>query len=247
MTGRNIYLIEDEVLTIENLTLILTQAGYEIIGSAMSGEEALVEIPRLKPDLVIIDVRLSAGGGQFNGIQTAHELDKVFQVPYLFLTGLEDQVTFNQTLQTKAYTRVSKPFNESDLIFSVSRALENNPGTRAAEKSTALQEFLLVKSGAQHLKIMVRDIQYVEADKAYLHIFTLDGKKHTASMSLAQFERNYHFPDLLRVSRSHFVNVRHIDYFEEPSTLVVHATPINVGKTYRKGVKNLLPFLRTGL
>ena len=246
MTRPAIFLIEDDVTTIQNLSLTLKKAGYTVAGSALSGEEALAAIPTLQPDLVLIDIDLRRGEGCLDGTQTARQLQAIYPVPVIFLTAQDDPATLRRTLQTEAEAFIFKPFNETELIFTIDKTLSRAvKGVGQGQANPALKEFLLVKKGNQYTKVKISDILFVQAEKMYLSIHTVGGEEYVASIPLAQFERNYDFPDLIRISRSHFVNIRHSDSYEEPSTLMVAGKAFILGKTYRKVIKDLLPFLRT--
>jgi CheY-like chemotaxis protein len=117
-----IYLVEDERLVAQDLREILESHGYQVIGNATSGTEAIEEIKQLHPDVVIMDVRIE---GELNGIEVAIIVQSHFQkpVPVVFLTGFSEQ-TFDYLKVIEDYIYINKPFKEHILIAAVQRALE---------------------------------------------------------------------------------------------------------------------------
>ena len=117
-----IFIVEDETIIVEDLKERLTEAGFDVIGTAISGNQAIDEIKRLKPDLVIMDVRIA---GELNGIEVAIIIQSYFdgRMPVVFLTGFSSSA-FNYLKVLPDYIYLNKPFNASTLLKAVQRALQ---------------------------------------------------------------------------------------------------------------------------
>ncbi|WP_252259569.1 response regulator [Erythrobacter aurantius] len=61
MTSPRILIVDDHQLAREGLSAVLSQGGYDVVGLAASGEEAIELAARLAPDIVLMDVRLGDG------------------------------------------------------------------------------------------------------------------------------------------------------------------------------------------
>jgi DNA-binding NarL/FixJ family response regulator len=120
--GAWIFLVEDEALVIEDLQRRLIQHGYEVVGTAGSGQDAIDGIKRTAPDVVIMDVRIA---GELNGIEVAIIAQSHFDyvLPVIFLTGFSEG-TFSYLKILPDYLYINKPFKESVLIQAVERALK---------------------------------------------------------------------------------------------------------------------------
>jgi DNA-binding LytR/AlgR family response regulator len=243
MNTPRIYLLEDDVLTIENLSLILEQEGFQIAGSARSGEAALAQIPGLQPDLVLVDIDLSMGEGKLDGIDTIRQLHATYSVPCIFLTAQKDGLTLRKSLQSEAIGFINKPFVKSEVIFAIERALKQAESVDSSPPSSQ-PDYLLIPQGTRHIKVLISDIYYLTAANQYLSIHLHSGKQYVASLSLGQFEKQYLTHDLIRISREHIVNLKYLTGFEAPARLLLGKESFEVGKTYRKAVKKRLPFLR---
>ena len=64
-----ILIVEDEMVIAANISLQLSEMGYEVVGILPRGEEALIQIKENQPDIVIMDIQLK---GELDGIETAH-------------------------------------------------------------------------------------------------------------------------------------------------------------------------------
>src|SRR4026207_43778 len=85
-----IFIVEDEKIVAEDLRSLLQNRGYNVIGMVSSGHEAVSEIKRLSPDLVLMDVRIQ---GELNGIEVAIVIQSLFEnpIPIVFLTGFAEK------------------------------------------------------------------------------------------------------------------------------------------------------------
>jgi two-component system, response regulator PdtaR len=107
-----ILLVEDEVFVAMDAEAILTAAGYEIVGNAVSGDEAVAKVASLAPDLVLMDIRLI---GERDGIDAAHEIKRSFGTPIIFVTANTDPITQARAMQAQPVAIVPKPFTPDTL------------------------------------------------------------------------------------------------------------------------------------
>jgi CheY-like chemotaxis protein len=116
-----IFVVEDEKIVAEDLRTLLQSKGYQVIGVVTSGHEAVSEIKRLEPDLVLMDVRIQ---GELNGIEVAIVIQSLFDhpIPIVFLTGFAEK-SFNYLKVLNNYIYINKPFNEHELFAAIDRAI----------------------------------------------------------------------------------------------------------------------------
>jgi CheY-like chemotaxis protein len=79
-------IVEDEVITALSLRIELEQHGYEVVGSATSGQSAVEMAGSTTPDVVIMDIHLD---GSIDGIQAAETIRERWGIPVLFFTGFD--------------------------------------------------------------------------------------------------------------------------------------------------------------
>ncbi len=120
MSEPRIYVVEDEALIAMDLCDRLRSLGYEICGKAARAERALEEIPRLKPDLVLMDIQL---GEALSGIDVATRLRPVVDVPIVFLSAFSDDTLVQSAVEAGAFGYLVKPFEERELNATLQAAL----------------------------------------------------------------------------------------------------------------------------
>jgi response regulator NasT len=109
-TSKRILIAEDETLIRMDLAEMLRESGYEVIGEATNGEEAVVLAQELKPDLVILDVKMP----KLDGISAAETIVKLS--PVLMLTAFSQKDLVERALDAGVMAYVVKPFTIDDLI-----------------------------------------------------------------------------------------------------------------------------------
>lgn len=121
MTGETIQIVEDESLIVLHLTQILESAGYRIVYPASSGERALRALEMSPvPDLILMDILLA---GSLDGIETAREIRKHYDIPIIFLTACADISRIEEAKSVSPYGYISKPFLQKDILDAVEHAL----------------------------------------------------------------------------------------------------------------------------
>ncbi|MEL6675450.1 MAG: response regulator transcription factor [Bacteroidota bacterium] len=254
-----IFLVEDETLNQDIINAHLEDLGYGLHNKSRSGEEALALIEQQPPDLALLDIDLRRGRGTMDGIELAMALRKKYTFPIIFITAFQDVQTYERTRKVKPDGYLTKPISPAGLLSSIEKALEEasnrliNPQPLPEEdqweldsegKSYLLEDDLFIKIQSVYQKVPVSSIQYIQADANYLKIFTEKGKI-VVTTNLSNFTRQFEHPTLLRVSRSHIINVNFIESFEDMHTVVVAGQVIPIGKTYRGAVQERFRFIKT--
>ena len=137
-----ILIVDDHPVVLAGLTSMLgTQAGMEVVGSAASGEEAL-DMLRLRPaDLVLHDLRMPG----MNGIDTLHALKRAkINVRVIILTSFETDEDIYRAVQAGAQGYLVKDAPQSDMIEAIwavhagKRYFPRHIASRLAERMTRI-------------------------------------------------------------------------------------------------------------
>ncbi len=91
-----IQIVEDESIVAFDIQHRLAFLGYQTAGVASSGEEAIRLAGEVRPDLVLMDIRLK---GPMDGVQAAEAIRTVHDVPIIFLTAYADDETLERDLR----------------------------------------------------------------------------------------------------------------------------------------------------
>jgi two-component system cell cycle sensor histidine kinase/response regulator CckA len=120
MEKKKIFVVEDESIVSLEIQSRLKSLGYAVAGSAASGDEAIRKVVNLKPDLVLMDIRIK---GDIDGIETASKIKVLYDVPIIFLTAYADEATIQRAKITDPFGYILKPFEERELHTNIEIAL----------------------------------------------------------------------------------------------------------------------------
>ena len=98
---------------------ILRDNGFEVVGEAGDGETAVALATELRPDLVIMDVKMP----QLDGISAAERLSKNHIAPVVLLTAFSQKELVERASEAGALAYVVKPFTPNDLLPAIEIAL----------------------------------------------------------------------------------------------------------------------------
>ena len=159
-TAQRILIVEDQRLIAADIESTLKKLGYLVVGNVSSGEDAISKSDQLRPELVLMDVRLR---GEMDGIQAAEIVRDRFNVPVVFLTAHADEETILRAKKTTPYGYLVKPFNDRELRATIEIAFYTHRMERALADERARRH------AAEEFKVLVDGV------KDYA-IFMLDGK-----------------------------------------------------------------------
>lgn len=109
---KTILIVEDEGVVALDLQSRLIEMGYHVPEIFDNGKDLLEHGPDYFPDLVIMDIMIK---GELDGIQTAHKLREILDIPIIFLTAYSDEITFQRAKFSDAYAFLIKPFDRREL------------------------------------------------------------------------------------------------------------------------------------
>ena len=127
MTMTTILVVENEAIVAMDLAAKLRQLGYEVAGMAAEGETAVALAFRLRPHLVLMDIRLE---GPMDGIEAAEAIRSQYDVPVVYLTAHSDAATLGRAKLTGPFGYILKPFEERELAIQIEMALYQHQADR---------------------------------------------------------------------------------------------------------------------
>ena len=116
----SILIVEDEALVASYIEEVLAESGFRVAGVASSGPEALSLAEETRPQLALVDIRLT---GPIDGIELACLLRQKFALPAIFLSGLADDETTRRAVAAEPLGFLRKPFRPSQVFNAIERAL----------------------------------------------------------------------------------------------------------------------------
>lgn len=112
MSNLRILIVDDERLIAAAVQEMLKILGHSIAGVAVSGEEAVQKAASMRPDLVLMDIRLR---GEMDGIEAAAAIRAEYGIPVVFLTAHADTAMRERAEATSPYGYIVKPFKFADI------------------------------------------------------------------------------------------------------------------------------------
>ncbi len=140
-----ILLVEDERIVALDLAAALKDLGYALAASVSSGRAAVEQAAKLRPDLLLMDIRLPGG---MDGISTAQAIKKELDVPVIFLTAHSDESTLARAKSTIPHGYVVKPFKTGELRCAIEIALHKHKSEAELRRSEERYRFLVESTTA---------------------------------------------------------------------------------------------------
>jgi DNA-binding response OmpR family regulator len=122
----SILIVEDEGLIALDLRRRLEKSGFTVVMINDNGAEALQSVERLRPDLVLMDIRLR---GDRDGIETADLIRRNFHIPVMFVTASADRETIFRARIAGPFDYIVKPFHNVDFRDRVETAIHEHRRT----------------------------------------------------------------------------------------------------------------------
>jgi two-component system, response regulator PdtaR len=119
-SGLRILVVDDELWALLDMEWVVRKLGLDVIGSAATAAEAIQIAEQLRPDLVLMDVRL---GDESDGVIAATIIRDRFAIPSLFVTAHGDLVTRMRAEAASPAGFIEKPFAPDTLARSIAEAL----------------------------------------------------------------------------------------------------------------------------
>jgi PAS domain S-box-containing protein len=132
MAKARILVVEDERIVAMDLRGRLRKLGYDVVGIASWGEEAIGKAEELRPDLALMDIKIK---GELDGIEVAQHLRTFLDIPAIYLTAYADEHTLERAKVTEAFGYILKPFEERDLHTTIDMALYKHKMERRIKES----------------------------------------------------------------------------------------------------------------
>ena len=139
-----VLVVEDEALVAEDLRITMESLGYEVVDVTDRGEEAVARATDLRPDVALLDIHLR---GAMSGIDVAHHLRDVLDIPVVFVTAHSDAGTLRDAGEAEPFGYVVKPFQERELHATTAMAMYRHRAERRVREMEAWLSTMLGSIG----------------------------------------------------------------------------------------------------
>ena len=227
-----ILIVEDELIIAEDMSDMLKDMGYEVVGNVMDANEALACLSNTVPDLILLDINL---GGKKDGIMLAAEINEKYQIPFIFTTSHSDAATVERAKYVRPVNYLVKPFKSEQLYTAIEIAMINLASkSNDAYKESEVEEGLIIKDALfikdkyKYSKLLLADILWIKADGNYLEIH-LENKKVLIRASISSFLDRLDGPNFFRSHKSYIVNLNYLTTFQ-PASVTILQTEIPLSR-----------------
>ncbi len=146
---RRVLIAEDEALIRLDLKEMLEEEGYAVVGEAGDGERAVALAEELRPDLVILDVKMPV----LDGISAAERIAKARIAPVVILTAFSQRELVERARDAGAMAYLVKPFSKNDLLPAIEIAASRYAEIAALESEVSdLSERLETRKAVDRAK-----------------------------------------------------------------------------------------------
>jgi AmiR/NasT family two-component response regulator len=119
---RRVVVAEDEAVIRLDIVEMLREVGYDVVGEAADGESAIRLAEELRPDLVVMDIKMPI----LDGISAAERIARARIAPVVLLTAFSQKELVERARDAGAMAYVVKPFTSADLIPALEIALSRH-------------------------------------------------------------------------------------------------------------------------
>ena len=224
----NIFIVEDESIVAKDIQNSLTKLGYNVVGIANNGADAIEKVVELAPDLVLMDIMIK---GNLTGIEASEKIKEQINVPVIFLTAYADESTLTRAKITEPYGYILKPFKEIDLHSNIEMAIYKHREDAALlkerdflyslveNKEEGSNDMLFVKANGKLVKVHLKDIYYVEALKDYVTINTLYAR-YTVHSTMKEIDKKLGNGEFARIHRSFIARLDKIQSIDSQNVIL---------------------------
>ena len=167
MERTRIIIADDESLIRMDLREMLTNLGYLVVGEAGDGQSAINLTWEVRPDIVIMDIKMP----DVDGIEAARILTQERLAPVLLLSAYSQQELVQRAQEAGVVSYLVKPFRESDLIPAIEVARARFTEFQAMEKEIDdLKETLETRKAVERAKGILMQLQNMNEAEAFRRI-----------------------------------------------------------------------------
>lgn len=230
-----ILIVEDDPFVADDLKDKLETLQYRVTGIAESFDSALSAIEQNRPNLVLLDIELK---GALTGIDLSNELNKR-DIQFIYLSSIQDLNTYFKAKDTGPLKNLPKPV---DLLNLRNALLDIQTSIGAPTKQNEVIHFFTTKDGIKE-RVEPENIVYLEAARSYCEVYFYNKSKITLSIAMGNLVKKLNYPELIQISRSHYINKKHIQNIRGNEVKLTLDPYLRISDTHKEAFLQLVNFL----
>ncbi len=227
-------IVDDEPLAIEVLKSYVDRMDeLELVASSDNAIKAFEILKKQSVDLLFLDIQMP----KLNGIEFLKVLDPAPMV--VFTTAYREYALESYELNVLDY--LLKPISFERFLKSINKIPNTTIQISSAEGQIKEMEepYIFMKSDRKMVKVLIKDICYIESLKDYIRIKTEGGKEVISLQKISYIEEKLPNDQFLRIHRSFIVPIKKIEAFSTQA-IEINGKEIPIGRNYKSDVMELL-------
>jgi len=220
-------IVEDELLIAEMTSEILIKAGHINIRTVDSVEDAIKEIKKCRPTLILTDIAL---GKEKTGIDLGQLLHDTYHIPFIYVSSHASPEIVGKAKHTRPNAYIVKPFKNEDLLVAIELALFNT-----TDQKQEPGEEIVVKEGRAMIRLNCNVIKWLETEGNYITINLQDNKRRVVRIPLSELQEQLPGNQFIRIHKSYIINRKHVSEFKTDHILI-DKKELPIGRAYRQSV-----------
>jgi DNA-binding LytR/AlgR family response regulator len=227
-------IVDDEPLALKLLEGYISKTPFlELKGKCTNAIDALSFLNKEKNDLIFLDIQMP----DLNGIELSRKIKQPSRI--IFTTAFQEYAL--EGFKVEALDYLLKPFNYDDFYTAAIKAQKwFGMIEEPVKKESSDSDYIFVKSEYKQIKIIIKDILYIEGLKDYVKIWMEGNDKPIFSlMSLKSIEAELQSQHFMRVHRSFIINLNKIHTIER-GQIIIKDVRITIAEQYREAFHNYI-------
>ena len=250
--------VDDEALALRRVEIALGQIEHaQLVGTARGGREGLAMVEQLTPDVLLLDINMPG----FGGFEVVEGLNAANPPLVIFVTAFDEHAV--RAFQVSAIDYLLKPLefdrlrgalekarttlrlvDAEERVAELKEVLSALRHHQAAEETSRYEAELWAPRGAGFERVLVSQIEWVEAERDYVHLHA-GQRSYLLRETMCGIQERLDPESFIRVHRSALVRVERIGSimrrgYGRFSLLLSNGTEVPVGRTYVKQIRELI-------
>ncbi|MBM7649281.1 response regulator NasT [Bacillus ectoiniformans] len=181
--SKRILLVEDESIIRLDISSILKDNGYEVVGEAGDGEKAVELALSIKPDLIIMDIKMP----KLNGLKASEIISGKLDIPIVLVTAYSQKEFVERSKQSNVVGYLVKPVSEANMIPAIEVALHQAEKMKDMKQAVdSAHEKVEKRKLVEKAKGLLMNHFNISEEKAYQRIRKVSMKHQLAMEQVAE-------------------------------------------------------------
>jgi DNA-binding LytR/AlgR family response regulator len=262
METLRVLIVDDELLALRRLELLLGRIpGVELVGSAREGREAIAAIATLRPDVVLLDIKM----GAMDGFEVVEALEGPHVPLIIFVTAFDEFAI--RAFEVSAVDYVVKPVELDRLRGALAKARQALQAHEAATRIAELQAVLAAlrqdrqlsarrpeakiwaQRRGEYVPVNVDEIDWVESERDYVHLHVAD-RSYMLRETLGGVQERLDPERFVRIRRSALVRIDRVSAIKRVGygnvrVQLTSGVQLRVGRTHLAKVRAMISLRET--